>query len=647
MNKVIHKVDVENSLTREFRSTPRVALALSIIMLGSVIFKVFNMSIYGVTYQGLAFFLLLIATFLPLIFIWVPAAKYKSPKAVPLYDWVLATLSFSIPFYLFLHAVDIQNLGWGSGIAPFGLQIMCFIFIILVLEATRRVAGKLMFLICLFFAAYPLFAGQMPGILAGISFPFWRTVSLHVMGGDSLLGMVMQVVGNVVIGYLIFGVFFQATGGGKFFLDLALCLLGKYRGGAAKVSILASSLFGSISGSPVSNVITTGVVTIPAMEKTGYPAYYAAAIEACASTGGSIMPPVMGSAAFFCAQFLGIPYYQVALAAAIPSFLYYTGLFLQVDCFAVKTGKKGLKKEDIPSLRKTLKEGWFYLFAMVIMVYFIFMRQEVKAPFYTIAVLLVMSMINKRTRLTLSSLKTVILDSGKSVAKICALLLGVEFIIGSLSITGVAHAFTYNISALAGDNLALLLIFGAIASFILGMGMVPSVCYIFLALTLVPSLIRVGVYPLAAHLFVLYWGIISCITPPVALAAMAAAGISGAPSMKVGFQSMRLGIVIYFIPFAFVLNPALVGYGSIWEIVTSIILIIVGIIFLSGSLEGELLIMGHVRPLWRFILAIAGLLFFCPVWQLVAIGTALGMASCIYTKLGNNTAIMVKEPEKN
>ena len=449
---------------------------------------------------------------------------------------------------------------------------------------------------------------------------------------------------NIVIGYLVFGVVFKTTGGGKFFIDLALCFLGKYRGGTAKVAILASAFFGSLSGSVVSNVITTGVITIPSMKKAGYPAYYAAAIEACASTGGTLMPPVMGSAAFFCAQLLGIPYYQVALAAFIPSFLYFLGLIIQADGFAVKSGISGLKKESIPSLRETFKEGWFYLFALVVMVYFIFMRQVARAPFYGAAALLVLSMINKRTRLTPSNFKTIIVDSGKSVAEICAILLGVGFIVGSLSLTGVAHSFSYDVVRIAGNNLVLLLIFGAVASFILGTGMVSSAAYLFLALTLAPAIIRVGVYPLAAHMFVMYCGMISFITPPVALGSMTAAGLAGESGMKVGFKSMQLGIAIYIVPFAFVLNPALVGHGTIWEIVTSIILAIVGIIFLSGSLQAYLLMIGHVRrPLWRVVLAITGVLLLCPVWQLVAIGIALGIALCIYIKHENNNTKMVTE----
>lgn len=628
--KDLNRVNSTNNC--KLSSTPRIiTLALSSIMIFSVITKVFNINIFGFTYQGISYLYLLVATFLPLIFIWIPANQPSNFRIIPTYDWIIACISFALPFYLFLHAIDVQNLGWGSGTAPFYVQVMSFVFILIILEATRRVSGLSLFLICLFFALFPLFAGYMPGPLAGITFPFWRTVCLHVMGGDSLFGMVMQVVGNLVIGYLVFGVFFQVTGGGKFFLDLSFCFFGRVRGGAAKVAIVASSFFGSISGSPTSNVLSTGVITIPAMKKTGFPAYYAASVEAVASTGGSIMPPVMGSAGFFCAQFLGIPYYQVALAALIPSILYYIGVFIQVDFFAAKNLKKGLAKEDIPSLGKVLKEGWYYFFAIVIMVFFIFMRQESKAPFYATAVLLVTSMIKKQTRLSLSKLQKSISDVGMSVARVCGILLGVGFIVGSLSVTGVAHSFSYEVVRIAGNNLAFLLLFGAMASFVLGTGMVASAAYLFLALTLAPAFIKIGIYPLAAHLFVLYWGIISNITPPVALASMTAAGLAGAPSTKVGFKSMQLAMAIYIVPFAFVLNPALIGHGSIVEITVSVLFAVFGLIFMSSALQGSFYQIENVNLFWRCVFLVTGILFFFYKYKLlIIIGIVLGSVSIAF-----------------
>ncbi len=622
--------NIPKSKVRQFTVTPPLVILFSALLLGGVIFKVFNMSFYQITFQGVGYLLYLIALFLPLVFLWFPAKAGKNVEKLPWYDWLLAVIAFGVPAYLFMHALDIQNEGWSAGTAPAVVKFMCLVFLVPVFEASRRVGGTPLFIICFCFAAFPLFAEYMPGPLAGISFPFSRTVTLHVLGGDSMLGMVMRVVGNIVIGYLMFGVAFKITGGGKFFIKLALSLLGKYRGGTAKVAILSSSFFGSISGSPVSNVITTGVITIPSMKEAGYPPYYAAAIEACASTGGTLMPPVMGSAAFFCAQFLGIPYYQVALAAFFPSLLYYIGLFVQTDCYAAKSNLKGLPREEVPTLRETLKEGWVFGVALVVIIFYIFMRQEARAPFYSTAILLILVNLQPSTRLNLASFKTILVESGRSIAEICGILLGVGFIVGSLSLTGVAHSFSFDVVLLAGNNLALLLILGALASFVLGMGMVSSAAYLFLALILAPAIIQIGIHPMSAHMFVMYCGMISFITPPVALSSIAAAGIADASPMKVGFKSMQLGLAIYLIPFALALNPALVGHGEVVDVVFSVMAAALGLVFISGATEAQLYTVGKLNSRWRFFLLIPGLLLLCPTWKLMAPGFVLGLLAYLF-----------------
>ena len=634
----------ENKQSRDVLKSAIIPLILSIILIGSVIYKIFNLNFFGISFIGAGYLLFLISLFLPLTFVWFPASKKRKNAGMSVIDWILATISFLIPFYLFLHALDIQNYGWSSGTAPMHVKVMCLILLIPVFDATRRVGGTSLAVICFGFATFPLFARYLPGMIGGISFPFWRTVTLHVLGGDSMLGMVMDTVGNVVIGYLLFGVVFSVTKGGDFFLALALSILGKFRGGMAKTAVLASSFFGSISGSVVANVIGTGVVTIPSMKKSGYSPTYAAAVEACASTGGTLMPPVMGSSAFFCAQFLGIPYYQVALAAFIPSVLYYIGLLLQVDGYAARHGLQGIPKEELPSKREILKDGWVYLCAMFILIILIFYRQEARAPFYCTLSLLILLNFKKDKRVSWAILKKILLDSGKSIAQICTILLGVGFIVGSLSITGVAHSFSFDVVNFAGNNLYLLLLFGALASFILGMGMVSSAAYLFLALILAPSLVKLGVYPLAAHLFVMYCGMISFITPPVALGSIAAAGIANAPPMKVGIQSMKLGIGIYFVPFALALNPALVGHGSFLIVALSVLFAIFGLMMLSGSIETYSAFYGHIRKQWRIPLFISGILLLCPSWIINIIGAAIGVIFFFIIKYDNKTYLKIAQP---
>jgi len=374
------------------------------------------------------------------------------------------------------------------------------------------------------------------------------------MGPESIIGIPMRVVGNLLIGFMIFAVVLQHTGAGKFFLDFSLSLLGPLRGGAAKVSIMASALMGSISGSVISNVLGTGSVTIPAMKRTGFSARFAGAVEACASTGGIVMPPVMGAVAFVMAEVLQVPYVTIIITAAIPSFLYFFCLFVQVDAYAARNGIVGTSREECPKFLTVMKEGWFYLLAIALLIYIIvILWRETHAAWITTVVLLGLTMFRKATRMTPRKFLDLIEGIGKFMGEITSILAACGLIIGSMGLTGVAHSFSSEIVKFAGGNMYLLLVFGAFASFILGMGMTITACYIFLAVVMAPALIEMGLYPLAVHLFVMYWGMASFITPPVALGSFAAASLSGASPMETGVQSMRLGIATYIVPFFFVL----------------------------------------------------------------------------------------------
>src|SRR5690606_19844711 len=308
-----------------------------------------------------------------------------------------------------------------------------------------------------------------------------------------------------------------------------------------------------------SNVVTSGVMTIPTMQRCGYKPSYAAAVEACSSTGGAIMPPVMGAAAFIMASFLNVPYAEIVVAAALPAVLYYLALIFQADLYAARTGLKGLPDEEIPSLWETLKDGWVFLFSIVALTYMlIVVRIETYAPMIATAFLLVAAILRKKNRFTPRKALELIVESGINIAHLVAVLAGIGFLVGSLSITGVAGAFARELIEYAGGNQALLLLFGAITSFVLGMGMTVSSCYIFLAIVLAPALVESGVPAMVAHLFILYYGTLSYITPPVALAAITAAAINKSNPIQVGFHSLRLGIVLLIVPFVFVINPSLI-----------------------------------------------------------------------------------------
>jgi TRAP transporter 4TM/12TM fusion protein len=593
------------------------------------IYQLFHLEFLGVM-VGDGYFYLLIAIFLPLLFLIAPRSKKLiSERRVPWYDLLFALLSFIGPMYLFVNAYKVIDKGWEI-IPPIHVYILGLILMVLVLEAARRAGGPAFAFICLLFASYALYAEHMPGLLEGYSCDLRRLVGFFTMGTEGVVGLPMKVVGNILIGYMVFAVALQSTGGGKFFLDIASSLLGGLRGGPAKMSIVASGFFGSISGSSISNVLTTGAITIPTMKRTGYPAHYAGAIEAAASTGGVLMPPIMGVTAFVMAEFLAIPYHIICIAAVVPSLLYFGGLFLQLDAYAGKANLKGLTKEELPSITKTLAGGWFYLAAMFFLIWaLLYLHWDTLAPFWGSLILLIACNLKKESRLTWGKMIDFIEGAGKVLAELVALLCAIGTIIGALSLTGVAHSFSTEIISLARGNVGLLLLLGAITSFILGMGMTITACYVFLALILAPALVKSGLYPLAVHLFIMYWGMASYITPPVALSAFAAAGLAGSDPMKTGFKAMQFGFVKYFIPFFFVLNPAIILHGSPGDILISFSLVSISVISISYSLEGYLPKFGLI-PIWmRTILFFGGLCVGFPWLQLRLIGIGFILASLI------------------
>jgi len=621
-NNIEERVDIKKhrTLTGPVRWT---FLIFTTIAVSSAIFTNFYLSIRGWTFPATGYLFFLLAFFIPLVFLVFPHRKGAAAEKIPWFDYTLALLTFVAALYCCYHAMDILMQGW-EVIAPLPAKIMALILLICVIESARRTGGTTFCFVVLFFALYPLFAKYMPLFLQGKSFGFWRTVTYHGMGPESIIGIPMQVVGTLLIGFMIFAVALQHTGAGKFFLDFSLSLLGPLRGGAAKVSIVASALMGSISGSVISNVLGTGSVTIPAMKRTGFSARFAGAVEACASTGGIVMPPVMGAVAFVMAQVLQVPYVTIIITAAVPSFLYFFCLFIQVDSYAARKGIVGTPREECPKFLSVMKEGWFYLFAIALLIYIIvILWRETHAAWITTLVLLGLTMFRKSTRLTPRKFLDLIEGIGKFMGEITSILAACGLIIGSMGLTGVAHSFSSEIVKFAGGNMYLLLVFGAFASFILGMGMTITACYIFLAVVMAPALIEMGLYPLAVHLFVMYWGMASFITPPVALGSFAAASLSGASPMETGVQSMRLGIATYIVPFFFVLNPALILHGSVGEILYTIATCTAGLWVIASALEGYMIGIGGL-PMWsRPLLFFAGLMVGYPELKTDFIGFAL------------------------
>ncbi|MGH8733893.1 MAG: TRAP transporter fused permease subunit, partial [Burkholderiales bacterium] len=390
------------------------------------------------------------------------------------------------------------------------------------------------------FTVYPLFAGaSWLGPLKGNQSTLDQTVAYHVLSTESLLGIPIQAFADVVIGFLVFGTALMMTGAGKFFINLAFALCGTFRGGAAKVAIFASGLLGMMSGSIVSNVLTAGTMTIPVMKKTGFRASYAGAIEACASTGAVLAPPVMGATAFVMAQFLNMSYAQVALAATIPAALSYFGLFMQVDAYAARHGLKGLPRSELPRMWDTVKEGWYFVLVIVLLVFMMLvMKRESHAPFYATVLLLALDQLFNRERWTWATAAKFLELNGRTFAELVGILAGCGLLIGAFSLTGVISSLANDMLTIAGNNALLLLAMTAVTSLVLGLGLTTTACYIFLAILVAPALEKLGLNRMAVHMFIFYWGMLSAITPPVAIASFAAAGIAGAPPMKTGWESM-------------------------------------------------------------------------------------------------------------
>lgn len=573
-----------------------VVLVLTIVGLLLTINNYFYLEFFmGVTLMENALLFNMLAIFLSLTFIVYPASK-KSRDRVPWYDVVLFIICIGTCAYFSWHATDIVTKGWEFK-PPMPVLIFAIVMFGMAVEAERRAGGTTIFLVVLIVALYPLVAKYMPMVLRGFTLSFGETVSYHILSTESLLGVPMRTFADLFIGFILMGAAFEVTGGGDFFLKLATALAGRYRGGPAKVAIFASALIGTMMGAPVSNVITTGPITIPAMKRIGYSGTFAGAIEACASTGSALMPPVMAATAFLMASFLKISYWKVCVAAAIPSLLYYFSLLMQIDGHAARLGLKGLPREEIPSVWATLKQGWFYLFAVVLLIWLLaYLRREAQAPFYATAALLLAATVRKETRMNRQKWQQFVITTGRLLVQLVAILAAVGFIVGALLVTGVAMTFSGRLVDLAGGNSLLLVIFGAIVAFILGLPMTPTAVYIFLAIVLAPALVQTGMLPIAAHMFMLYWAIMGCITPPVAIPAFAAAAIARADPMETTWAAVRLGFVLYLLPFFFIFNPMLLlqnvtPAGLAISLGTSV----AGIILIAAGYSAYIIGVGPIR----------------------------------------------------
>lgn len=495
---------------------------------------------------------------LALVFLHYPARRGSQRGPLPWYDAAMAAIGLAAGLYV---AYDFHDLSGRLFETPTKGLVTATIFLVLTVEGLRRTLGLPLVIILLFFLAYALVGHHVPGALQTREVQIGPM--LYYLGIDTsgLFGLIMLVGVTVVIPFLFFGQLLGASGGAGFFNDFSLGLMGRFRGGAAKISVLASSLFGTISGVVVSNILATGVITIPLMKKTGFKPQQAAAIEATASTGGQLMPPVMGAVAFVMADFLQRPYRDIVIAALVPSLLYYVALFIQADLEAAKMGIKRVPEADIPRMRPVLASGLVFALPFAVLIYLLFWanREPEFAALWASLIVAAIGMLlgYKGNRMRLKDLIDAVVSTGLASLDILLIAAAAGFIAGILQATGLGFALTLLLVKLGGGSVILLLVIAALLCIVLGMGMPTIGVYVLLAVLVAPSLVEVGFPPLAAHMFILYLGMMSMITPPVAIGAFFAASIAGAAPMRTGFTAMRFGWTAYIVPFLFIFSPAL------------------------------------------------------------------------------------------
>lgn len=588
----------------------------------------------GTVISGTAYFYLLFAILGFNIFIGLGASRKNRTGAPPWYDYLLSVLTPAIFFFFLFHSNEISMRLWTPPPSAFHVAL-ALILGILSLEAGRRAGGWGYVAVLGVSIVYPLFADKMPGVLYGFSLSLQEIFADFAFGANGILGLPAAMLGKMVLGFYLFAGVMLGLGGGEFFLKLATALMGRVRGGPAKIAVLASGFFGSLTGSIIANIAATGSFTIPAMKKTGYSPEYSAATEACASSGGDTMPPVMGGLVFMAAIIANIDYATIMVAALVPTVLYYFGLLVQVDGYAAKAGIKALPPANMPRLWATLKEGWIYLFCIGFLVFgLLYMRWGMITPVYASVLMLLLSVITGRKSFSIQKLESALAYTAGLVNFGMAIFLSIGFILVGLYKTGMAAALTAWVISLGAGNVFLILLIGAVFNLLMGMVGLQRTSYLFLAVTMAPAVAAVtGIPIIAVHLFIIFYAGLGGLTPPVAINAFIAASIAEADAMKTAWTCLRLGVVLIFIPFFFVLQPALVMQGTLWEILYHTTLAMMGIFILASGLEGYLIKFGRLTKIQRVIMIAGGFLIAFPQWIATLVGLALSTMAIILVVL--------------
>ena len=564
------------------------------IIIASVVLFLFHMytgwfgAYFSIIQRSIHFMLILIITFS----LFARAEKDRR-DIIQWYDFIFIGLSILLCFYVL---INIHELVWRAGNPNKVDVILGAVLILITLEATRRAVGSPLMFVAIFFLFYALVLGPyLPGRFAHGTFSLRRVAYYLYLTDAGIYGTPLGVSANFVYLFILFGSILNATGAGKFFIDFATAITGYTRGGPAKAAVVSSGMMGTISGSSTANVVTTGSFTIPLMKSVGYSPVFAGAVEPVASTGGQLMPPIMGAAAFIMAEFLGVPYIEVAKSAILPAIFYYLMLFMAVDFRAARIDLVGLKREQLPSLIKTLKIGWILLAPIFVLIYLLINGYSPqKSVVSSITVLIIVSMFSPKIRLTPKKLIESLIDAGIAATTVAVACAAAGIIVGITTMSGLGLKFTGIVFDLSRGILPMALFLASISSLVLGMGVPTTANYVIMATLIAPALIRLmpaNSHMVLPHLFVFYYGILADITPPVMLAVFAGAAIARAPSMKVGIESMKLAIPGYILPFIFIYHPEIIAWNfmpdlNIARLLFSVVLVLFLSIGFASSTQG-------------------------------------------------------------
>ena len=632
VNEIMAKYDRESAV-RIFSGNK--ALLVKLMLVAFTVFAVaintvvhLNAQVHRTTFIALVLFL---------AYLLYPAKKNapKNTNKVPIYDIILAFVSAGSFLYM---GINYEQLVAQAGNYTQIDIAVAMVAIVLLFEACRRVVGVPILVVVGCFIAYAYFGNMIPGTFGHRGFTIQRIATHLYFTTEGIIGTPLAVCSTFIFLFILFGAFLERTGVGQFFIDIANSIAGKATGGPAKVAVISSALQGMITGSSVANTVGSGSFTIPMMKRMGYRPEFAAAVEAAASTGGQIMPPIMGAAAFLMAEMTGIPYSNIVIAAIVPAFLYFSGIMIMVHLEAKRYGLKGLPPEEIPNFFKLMFSYWYLLLPLIVLVTMMMTGYTpARSALVAIVVAIIVSMFRKETRMSPQTFLDALEGGARNIIGVAIACSVAGCIVGIVTLTGIGLKLAGGLLSLSGGNVLLALFFTMIASIVLGMGVPTTANYVIMATITAPVVLKLGIDLLPAHMFVFYFGIVADITPPVALAAYAGSAIARSNPLKTGVQATKLAIAAFLIPYVFALNPSLLLLGSTpIQVVSVTITAFIGMFGVASAVEGYLF--ANMNPIVRIVALAGGLLLIIPGAATDIIGVVLVLLVLAFQKARSKKA---------